>query len=67
METPKLSQQDIAEIRSWQSKIQIANNNNIFCYCRTCKAEWVDSSFAAVCNCGSSNVEHISCWQFPDD
>jgi rubrerythrin len=63
-----LSQQDISEIRNWQEKIAIANQNNIFCHCRTCSYEWVDSTFEAVCpNCGSKKVERISCWQFPDD
>lgn len=61
------SEQDISELHEWRSKIEVANRNNIFCHCHTCGAEWVDSSFDAVCNCGSANVEHISCWQFPDD
>jgi hypothetical protein len=60
------SQQNISELREWQLKIEEANRNNIFCHCRTCDAEWVDSSFEAICSCGSSDVEHISCWQFPD-
>jgi hypothetical protein len=59
---------DSAELQEWRSKIEIANRNNIFCHCRTCNAEWVDSSFEAACRyCGSTDVEHISCWQFPDD
>jgi hypothetical protein len=62
-----LSEQDISELRQWRLNIEEANRNNIFCHCRTCGAEWVDSSFDAVCSCGSSEVEHISCWQFPDD
>jgi len=62
-----LSEQDISELRQWRLNIEEANRNNIFCHCRTCGAEWVDSSFDAVCSCGSSDVEHISCWQFPDD
>ena len=54
-------------IAQWQEKIKIANRNNIFCHCRNCNNEWVDSSFEATCNhCGSNNVERISCWQFPD-
>lgn len=54
-------------IREWQLKIKEANRNNIFCHCRKCGKEWVDSSFEAACTCGSYDVEHISCWQFPDD
>lgn len=62
------SEHNASLLREWQQKIDVANRNNIFCHCRCCDAEWVDSSFDAVCsNCGSSDVEHISCWQFPDD
>jgi hypothetical protein len=61
------SEEDRLELRQWKSKIDVANHNNIFCHCRTCEAEWVDSCFDAVCSCGSSDVERISCWQFPDD
>ncbi|HEY9830243.1 MAG TPA: hypothetical protein V6D26_06665 [Stenomitos sp.] len=61
------SKEDHLELQDWKSKIDVANRNNIFCHCRTCGAEWVDSSFDAVCRCGSSKVERISCWQFPDD
>ena len=54
-------------ISKWQEKIKIANRNNIFCHCRNCNNEWVDSSFDATCShCGSLNIERISCWQFPD-
>ncbi|HAG82084.1 MAG TPA: hypothetical protein DCL61_13185 [Cyanobacteria bacterium UBA12227] len=60
-------EQDAKTIREWQLKIEVANRNNIFCHCHRCGAEWVDSSFNAICTCGSENVEHISCWQFPDD
>ena len=52
-----LSQQDISEIRDWQQKIAIANRNNIFCHCRTCGYEWVDSTFDAICpTCASKKV-----------
>jgi hypothetical protein len=61
------SDKDFSEFREWQQKIEIANRNNIFCHCRRCGAQWVDSSFEASCSCGSSDVERISCWQFPDD
>lgn len=55
-------------LQEWQAKIATANRHNIFCHCRHCSAEWVDSSFAAVCpSCTSQEVERISCWQFPDD
>lgn len=57
-----------SEIEQWQEKIEIANRNNIFCHCLQCKREWVDSHLDAACkSCGSNNVEHIACWQFPDD
>jgi Zn finger protein HypA/HybF involved in hydrogenase expression len=56
------------ELQEWRSQIEIANRNNIFCHCRSCHAEWIDSSFEANCKqCGSQDVERISCWQFPDD
>ncbi|MEC4891948.1 MAG: hypothetical protein SAL07_01575 [Oscillatoria sp. PMC 1051.18] len=59
---------EAATLREWQEKIHIANRKNIFCHCRDCDYEWVDSSFEVVCShCGSKNVESISCWQFPDD
>ena len=52
----------------WQFNLRQANDNNIFCHCRQCNYEWVDSSDEAACRvCGSTNVEHIACWQFPDD
>ncbi|MEH1808108.1 hypothetical protein [Nostoc sp.] len=47
---------------------EMANRNNIFCHCRSCSYEWVDSVMDAVCGkCSSKDIEHISCWQFPDD
>lgn len=61
------SEQDKSELDKWRLNIEEANRNNIFCHCRTCGAEWVDSSFDVVCRCGSLDVERISCWQFPDD
>lgn len=55
-------------LREWQEKIEIANQNNIFCHCQNCDYEWIDSTLDAICrNCGSKKVEHIACWQFPDD
>lgn len=57
----------IDNLEEWHFNINMANRNNIFCHCRRCHAEWVDSSFEAMCNCGSKDVERISCWQFPDD
>ncbi len=56
---------DPAELQAWWRKIEVANRNNILCHCRRCDREWVASSFVA-CSCGSADVEHISCWQFPD-
>ncbi|HEY9597047.1 MAG TPA: hypothetical protein V6D33_05205 [Cyanophyceae cyanobacterium] len=61
------SEQDKSELDEWRLNIEEANRNNIFCHCRACGTEWVDSSFDGVCCCGSSDVERISCWQFPDD
>lgn len=54
-------------IKDWQDKIEIANRNNIFCHCHCCGAEWIDSQIDVICKCGSSQVEKICCWQFPDD
>ncbi len=54
-------------IRQWQEKIKVADRNNIFCHCRFCGYEWVDSDLKPICkSCGSKDVESISCWQFPD-
>jgi anaerobic ribonucleoside-triphosphate reductase len=56
------------QLREWYQGIAMANRNNIFCHCHSCGWEWVDSSTDAVCSkCNSADVEHISCWQFPDD
>lgn len=60
---PLLTPQELYE---WQLRIQAANQFNIWCHCRVCDYEWVASNYDA-CNCGSTNVEHIACWQFPDD
>ena len=62
-----LSEEERQELEFWRKNIESANRNNIFCHCRRCGAEWVDSSLNAVCSCGNSQVERISCWQFPDD
>lgn len=61
---PKLKPE---ERQKWLNQIETANRNNIFCHCRSCNLEWIDSTFNAICQCGSSDVETISCWQFPDD
>ena len=59
---------DAKVLAQWQAKIATANQHNIFCHCRLCQAEWIDSSEETVCKqCGTNNVECISCWQFPDD
>ncbi|HEY9740987.1 MAG TPA: hypothetical protein V6C90_10900 [Coleofasciculaceae cyanobacterium] len=61
-------EQDISLLREWQLKIETANRNNVLCHCRRCGGEWMDSYFNVVCSsCGSSDVEQIACWQFPDD
>jgi len=54
-------------IKQWQRKIEFASHNNIFCHCRDCGEEWVDSQEEVSCGqCESKNVEQIRCWQFPD-
>lgn len=57
---------DPNELREWQLRIKAADRHNILCHCRSCDREWVASSRVS-CSCGSENVEHIACWQFPDD
>ncbi|MBS0014879.1 MAG: hypothetical protein KFF72_00665 [Arthrospira sp. SH-MAG29] len=58
--------QDLLE--TWRSQIRQADINNVFCHCRDCEAEWVGSAWDENCpSCGSTNIERISCWQFPDD
>jgi hypothetical protein len=54
-------------LQKWLDKIDKANQNNIFCHCRDCDWEWIDSSLNPKCRCGSANIETIACWQFPDD
>ncbi len=54
------------ELQRWQFGLKQANLNNILCHCRTCDRTWVASTEES-CPCGSTRVEHIACWQFPDD
>lgn len=54
------------ELQEWQRCLAEANKNNILCHCRQCDREWVAST-NETCSCGSTRVEHIACWQFPDD
>lgn len=61
--TPQLTPD---EQREWQHIIAEADRYNILCYCHQCKREWIAST-RELCNCGSTLVEHIACWQFPDD
>ncbi len=61
------SQLDPDERQKWLAKIETANQHNILCHCRVCGWEWIDSTLDAMCRCGSSDVERIICWQFPDD
>jgi anaerobic ribonucleoside-triphosphate reductase len=59
---------DSTQLIEWYKGIGIANRNNILCHCRSCDREWIDSVDDATCiECNSKDVEHISCWQFPDD
>lgn len=56
------------ELQEWYYNIEQANRNNVFCHCRACDYEWVDSSKYVMCKkCSSKEIETISCWQFPDD
>lgn len=67
MPTPDVpSQFTPEELEQWQATLAEADRYNIWCHCRACDREWV-ASFNASCECGSTNVEHIACWQFPDD
>lgn len=59
----QLSSEELAE---WQRRFAEANRNNVFCHCRQCDEEWVASGKETCHHCGSSNVEAIACWQFPD-
>lgn len=52
--------------KQWQAKITQANQNNIYCHCRLCGREWIDSETEVKCACGNKEVETIACWQFPD-
>ncbi|MBD2462856.1 hypothetical protein H6G89_17590 [Oscillatoria sp. FACHB-1407] len=54
------------ELREWQLALAEADRYNIFCHCRKCDREWVAST-QVPCTCGSTNIEYIACWQFPDD
>lgn len=64
-ENPKL---EASELREWRDRIDEANRQNIFCHCRNCGYEWVDSFENVPCiSCASKNVQYILCWQFPDD
>ncbi len=53
------------DIESWKAKIERANRNNLFHHCQDCGYEWVASE-PQTCRCGSSRIERIACWQFPD-
>jgi len=55
------------ELQQWQSAIAETDRHNIWCHCKKCDAEWVASTPVNCPDCGSDRVEHISCWQFPDD
>lgn len=62
------SQFNPEELYQWQLSLQEANRHNIWCHCNACQYEWVDSDENAACpQCQSDRVQHIPCWQFPDD
>lgn len=67
MNFPTFSSDDAQEVALWRQKIEVANQNNILCYCRDCQEEWVTSDPKTPCICGSHNIQRILCWQFPDD
>jgi hypothetical protein len=54
------------ELHEWQLILEAANRHNILHHCRRCDREWI-ASMPQACNCGSTSVERIPCWQFPDD
>ncbi|MGF1566595.1 MAG: hypothetical protein ACFCVD_00730 [Nodosilinea sp.] len=54
------------ELERWRFGLAQANLNNILCHCRRCDVTWMASS-EVPCTCGSTSVEYIACWQFPDD
>ncbi|WP_439343502.1 hypothetical protein [Vacuolonema iberomarrocanum] len=54
------------ELAQWRASLSEANRTNIFCHCRQCDREWIAST-EETCVCGSRSVQHIACWQFPDD
>ncbi len=65
MESSQFTPEELAQ---WQLSLQEANRHNIWCHCQRCQYEWVDSVEDAVCpQCHSDRVQHIPCWQFPDD
>ncbi len=55
------------ELRQWQAGLAEASRNNVLCHCRRCDREWMASAAGMPCDCGSTHVECIACWQFPDD
>jgi predicted Zn-ribbon and HTH transcriptional regulator len=56
------------ELAIAQAEIGRISQHNIFCHCRNCGYEWVDSTKDVSCpKCRDSRIEAIACWQFPDD
>ncbi|MEN9216046.1 MAG: hypothetical protein Q6K90_01835 [Gloeomargarita sp. HHBFW_bins_162] len=65
MDLPILNEHEQA---LWHQTLDQLNRHNLYCACRQCGYEWVDSQMNVVCSqCGSSQVQIIPCWQFPDD
>lgn len=54
------------ELARWRFGLLQANHNNVLCHCRRCDRQWIASA-PEPCPCGSTNIEAIPCWQFPDD
>ncbi|MEM9979327.1 MAG: hypothetical protein AAF808_16985 [Cyanobacteria bacterium P01_D01_bin.2] len=65
-ENPWPQQLTQAELAEWQRCLAQANYNNVLCHCRQCNEEWVASGPETCRHCGSTRVESIACWQFPD-
>ncbi len=63
--SPQLNYQ---EHTLWQKALTQLNRYNLYCACRQCGYEWVDSQTDIACpHCQSKSIQMIPCWQFPDD
>lgn len=60
-----LTSAELAAIQEYRRAIVAANRNNVWCHCRHCDREWIASTRQR-CACGSTDIEYVLCWQFPD-